>query len=128
MREELRKHTRSQARKGAFATFYKPDETESLMLGEIVDISEGGLGICYIDVEERYNESLEVSIYGLEKEGFLDRMPCRIIYDMHVPEDSLAVLSVRRCGIKFESLPRERLDELGQFIRNIKLDPAESSS
>jgi len=116
---DLRKHTRSRAKKGAFAVFFRPNESHHLILGEIVDISEAGLGVCRIDVEERYTEPLEVSVYGLENEGFLDRMPCRIVYDMQVSDDPLEILGVRRCGIQFLDTSEELLDRLKQFIRKV---------
>jgi len=119
MPDELRKYIRSRVRKGAIAAFFQPDENDFFMLGEIVDISEGGLGICYIDIEERYTDSLQVSIYGLDGEAFLSRIPCRIVFDKEVPDDPLAILSVRRCGIQFEGISEDNLDKLKQFIADI---------
>lgn len=119
MHDELRKHVRSRVRKGALAAFFLPGQPEALMLGEIVDISEGGLGICYIDIEDRYAGALEVSIHGLDNSVFLSRLPCRIVFDMETPEDPLAILNVRRCGIQFEGISSDQLSSLKEFILDL---------
>ena len=116
MPDEVRMHNRSSVRKGAVAAFFQPDESESFMLGEIVDISEGGLGICYVDVEDRYNESLQVSVYGLDDKAFLERIPCKIVYDLEMPVDPTAILSTRRCGINFEGISKDLLEQLKRFL------------
>ena len=50
MVDELRKSLRFEAKEGSFAAFFPPDENNCLMLGRIMDISEGGLGICYLNI------------------------------------------------------------------------------
>ena len=119
MPDEARKQIRSRVRKGALVAFFQPGKNEFFMLGEIVDISEGGLGICYIDVEERYHEALEVSVYGLDNAVLLNRIPCRMMYDVEVPNGPLEALSLRRCGIQFEGISKDHLDQLRQFIVDI---------
>ena len=119
MSDESRRHLRFQIKKGAFAAFFPADKNECVMLGEIVDISEGGFGICYIDIEKRYPELLQTSIYGLENAGFVDKMPCKIVYKMVVPANARGVLNVRRCGIQFKELSKHHIEQLKQFIQNI---------
>lgn len=119
MSDELRKYIRLQAKDDTFAALFLPDNDQCLMLGKIIDISEGGLGICHIDIENRPPDSLLVSIYGLDDAGIIDKIPCKIVYDMEIPDNPGAVLSPRRCGIRFEPLSEEQEDRVKEFMKSI---------
>lgn len=120
MPDELRKYIRFQAKDGTFAAFFLPEKgDECFMLGMIIDISEGGLGVCHIDIEGRQPSSMLVSVYGLEGAGTITKIPCRIVYDVEIPDEARAVLSGRRCGIQFEGLSEEQVDELKEFLKKV---------
>lgn len=121
MDHELRKQKRYHTHQGIIAAFFRPDQSESFMLGEIVDISDGGMGLCYVDIEEQYGESLQVSIYGLDDTILVDRIPCKMVHDAVLPEDSniYSVLGVKRCGVQLMGVTKEQMEQLRRFISEI---------
>jgi hypothetical protein len=121
MFEDKRKFKRFKGKEGAFAAFIKPDEF--LDMGQIQDISMGGLCVRYLSTHENHEGCSAIKIFGTNDRFIhLDRVPCRIVYDHEVPEGSWEQISTRRCGVEFENLSVKHLSTLQEFIDYFAFD------
>jgi hypothetical protein len=75
---ERRKHRRFQPQEGAFVTLRLPGSK----LGEIIDISAGGLAFRYIDIGERPEGSFELDIFFKETAFHLEKVPAKSVSDL----------------------------------------------
>jgi hypothetical protein len=121
MRSERRRSQRHRTREGALAVFSIPGQVE-LKLGQIGDISTGGLSLIYPgEADPRIEPSFvsgEIELLGHEElPHVLKAIPCRIVYDSLMATDSEITSGMRRCGIEFNR-PTARLARLDYFIRN----------
>jgi hypothetical protein len=112
---ERRKYTRFQARDGAFIEV----RSHRGRLGEIIDISKGGLAFRYIDIGDRPKGTLELDIF-LKGTGFrLENVPAKTISDLkttkYFPYSST---KTRRQGVQFGELTRNQISKLDHFIKN----------
>ena len=115
MFEEKRKFKRFKGRDGAFAAFIKPYELVNM--GQIQDISMGGLCVRYLSTNNRNEDYCEIKIFGSNGRFIhLNRVQCRIVYDLELPEGSWEQISTRRCGVEFENLSVRYLSMLREFI------------
>ena len=112
---ERRKYTRFRAKDGALIEV----RSHRGRLGEIIDISKGGLAFRYIDIGDRPKGSFELDIF-LKKTGFrLEKVPAKTISDLktrkYFPYSST---KTRRQGVQFGELTRNQLSKLEDFIKN----------
>jgi hypothetical protein len=121
MFEEKRRFKRYKGREGAFAAFIKPNEL--INMGQIHDISMGGLSLRYLATNDKPGTSSEIKIFG-SNDRFIhvEKVKCRIVYDHEVPEGSWAQISTRRCGVEFESLSLRHMSLLEEFIESFAFD------
>ena len=121
MFEEKRKFKRFKGKEGALAAFIKPDEF--LNMGQVQDISIGGLCVRYVSKKEDNEGCCEIKIFG-SNDRFIQvrRVQCRIVYDREAPECSWKQISTRRCGVAFENLSVEHLSMLEEFIDHFAFD------
>jgi len=112
---ERRRHKRFQAQEGAFAVV-RPESTK---LGQIIDISQGGLAFRYTVTGARANGAFEVDIF-LAGDGFcLEKIPIKTVSDLKVPKKfSNGSLPMRRCGVQFGELTDNQIAQLEYFIQN----------
>lgn len=115
MSEDKRKFKRYKGKEGAFAAFIKPNELVNM--GQIQDISLGGLCVRYLATENRDGECSSIKIFG-SNDRFIhvDKVKCRVVYEHEIPEGSWEQISTRRCGVEFESLSVKHLAILQEFI------------
>jgi len=117
MFEEKRKFKRFKGKEGAFAAFIRPNEL--INMGQIQDISMGGLCVRYLSTHENHEGYSGIKIFGTNDRFIhLERVQCRIVYDHDVPEGSWEQISTRRCGVEFENLSVKHLSTLQEFIDN----------
>ena len=117
MFEEKRKFKRFKGKEGAFAAFIRPNEL--INMGQIQDISMGGLCVRYLSTHENHEGYSGIKIFGTNDRFIhLDRVQCRIVYDHDVPEGSWEQISTRRCGVELENLSVKHLSTLQEFIDN----------
>jgi len=121
MSEEKRRFKRYRAKEGAFAAFIRPNEL--INMGQVHDVSMGGLSVRYLATNDKVGRSSEIKIFG-SNDRFIhvDRIKCRIVYDLEVPGGSWEQISTRRCGVEFESLSVKHLTLLQEFIDNFTYD------
>lgn len=112
---DKRKHKRFRSQDLAFAAF----GSNSKEIGEIIDISRGGLAFRYISDGDQVNESAELEIY-LAKYGFhLEMVPFNTISDFELPNEfPTSSIIMRRRGVQFGELTQDQVSQLGYFIQN----------
>ena len=102
---ERRKHQRYSAKTGSCAINNK--------VGQIIDISMGGLSFSYIDRGDWSNEGVELGMLFGEGELCLDDLPLKIISDCAIGS-GLSI--IRRCGVEFGKLDARQISQLEYFI------------
>ena len=111
---ERRKHQRFKAREGSFAAL-KPSQA----VGEITDISKGGLAVHYALYDRDLEMPSEVMIIFTADRFHLKKIPCKKISDFQIEENPpFSSISTRRCGLKFGDLTEEQKSQLDYFLHN----------
>jgi len=112
---DKRKHKRFRSQDLAFAAF----GSHSKEIGQIMDISRGGLAFLYISDGDQINESRELEIY-LANNGFhLKEVPFNTISDFELTSEfPLSSIIMRRRGVQFGELTQDHVSLLGYFIQN----------
>ena len=127
MSEEKRKFKRFKGKEGAFAAFMRPNEL--INMGQIQDISMGGLCVRYLSTQENHEGCSGIKIFGSNDRFIhLDRVQCRIVYDHEVPEGSWEQISTRCCGVEFKNLSVKQLSMLQDFIDHFTFNETQSGN
>lgn len=106
---ERRKHRRYNLRHGVFAGF-RPN------MGEIVDISIGGVLFHYLEFTKSANERSDFVVCS-DDGCCLDGFPCRIVSDkLLASESSLSQIVTRQRRVMFDLLSKDQQDLLYDFI------------
>ena len=118
METERRKNIRFLVQGDVFAIL----QNGSTKIGQVKDISIGGLSFDHIYRENLSQEPFERDIALLANEFRISKVPCRIVYDIPVPTpteyQSLIIgLTTRRCGIQFEALSEDQIAQLDSFLK-----------
>jgi hypothetical protein len=115
---EKRKFRRFQAPQNAFAFLRGPDGR----LGQIIDISKGGLAFRYVGNGGQPKSSFQMDIF-LANNGFrLQKISFRTVSDFEVSKQGLAhPLIMRRRGVQFDELNQDHVSRLEYFIENYAL-------
>ncbi len=131
IKAEKRNFERYIAREHAFALL-KPYCDK---LGQIKDISRSGIAFEYLVFDElhegvRLAEQLRLDIILTPEALYLSHVPCEVIYDDVVNEESpLLVQGIesRRCGLKFGKLTEDQAGTLETFLEKHVLRPDETA-
>lgn len=102
---ERREHRRYNANSGSCAINNK--------VGQIIDISMGGLSFSYIDRGDWSHESVELGMLFGDGALCLEDIPLKIISDCAIGS-GLSI--VRRCGVQFGKLNAKQISQLEYFI------------
>ena len=95
---------------------------DSTKIGKVKDISKGGLSFEHIYEKDSEWDPLGKALF-LWTNGFsMSKVPCRVVYDILAPTpteyESLTIrLITRRCGVKFEALPEDQIEQLDFFLK-----------
>ncbi|MBU4185026.1 MAG: PilZ domain-containing protein [Desulfobacteraceae bacterium] len=97
-------------------------------LGEIVDISKGGLAFQCLVGEDRIKEPVELDII-LAGNGFhIKKIPCKTISDFEMTNKIyFSSLKMRRHSIKFGELDNNQISELDYFIKQHTIGGAQTN-
>lgn len=87
--------------------------SHSPRMGEILEISRGGLSFSYIDIENKVKQTTlsEMDILFAEKDFHLSRLPFKAVKDdAMLDENPFNAFSMKRMTVKFEELtPRQQI-------------------
>ena len=111
---ERRKHKRFEVPIGAFVAF-RPRDTR---LGEIIDISAGGLAFRYLATKEPLNGSCKLKIFPTEGDSYLNDVLFKTITDFGTYEIPFTSITMRRSGVQFGELTDNQMSQLQRFIHS----------
>jgi len=117
---ERRRHKRFKVRDGAFVVLMPP----STKLGQIIDISSGGLAFRYLSMEERSKEERSnnlsnLDIFLTDNSFYLEEVPVINVSDFQIAgKFPFSSITTRRQGVQFRELTHNQISRLEYFIRN----------
>jgi len=120
---EKRKYVRFSVQDNAFAAI----RSEFEKIGKLNDISEKGLSFSYLIENIKVfsdKNNLEVDIF-LSGNGYhLEKVPCKIVYDIEDPKsDKTYNILKHRCGLQFGELNNSQSELLELFLKNFTTGP-----
>lgn len=114
-KRERRTYKRLLARRGAVALV----ETLVNKLGQVEDISFGGLSFCYMQLEKETSVSGGVDLFFPRYDFFMKQIPMRVVTDIEeLNQSPFRTVTMRRCGVQFLELSDEHRLQLEFFLRN----------
>lgn len=112
---ERRKNKRYRAKEGAYAAI----SPHSRRLGQIIDISMGGLSFKYIDNSDEQEEKPERSIFLSSLGYYVGELPFKTIEDCEITNyPSFSSMKLRKRRVKFTELSFKQLFDLDFYLRN----------
>ena len=114
-RKENRKHTRFLAKEFTFVELVSEHEET---VGQLMDISRGGLSIRYFTTEEILQDFSDLSIFSSDGDYNSGKIPIKIVSDIEREKSPSGKLTLRRYGIQFVRLTPEQMAELDDFLLN----------
>jgi PilZ domain len=115
---ERRSHERYQVQQGVYALL----KNGSSKLGQIMNISPGGLAFKYINHDEQIGEPVEVDIFISGNGYFLKGIPCKKISDIHVDNFvPFSTFEMRQLGVQFGAMSHGQVTQLDAFIKKYTL-------
>jgi hypothetical protein len=112
---ERRRHKRFRTKEGAYAVLSGPVSK----MGQILDISRGGLAFRYIDIGDRPKETCVLDILRDDNVFRVENVSFKIISDLDASKDfPFSTIPMRRCGGKFTGLNDKQVDDLAYLIEN----------
>lgn len=115
---ERRKHKRFTVSNGAFVVL-RPHQ---LNIGQLLDISMGGLAFTYMADQEPPNRSYELDMFFIGESFYLEGAPIRIAWDCRIDGVPFSSLKMRRMGVQFGELTPGQKSQLHYFIENYNTD------
>ncbi len=121
---ENRKFNRFKVKDLSFALLKSASYEE---LGEIVDISKGGLAFQYLVGEDRIKEPVELDIILAGNGVHIKKIPCKTISDFEITNKVyFSSLKMGRHSIKFGELDNNQISELDYFIKQHTIGEAQA--
>ena len=115
---ERRSQERYQVQRGIYALL----KNGSSKLGQIINISPGGLAFMYINNEKQISEPVEVDIFISGNGYFLKGIPCKKISDIHIDNFvPFSTFEMRQLGIQFGEMSHGQALQLDTFIKKYAL-------
>jgi len=111
--KERRKHRRFKSQGKTFALFRAPHPS----LGQIIDISEGGLSILYIEGDEEPTKVVEFDLFSLNDDVKVRSIAAVARSDQQLPSQKASKTeTARRRGIEFIGLMGGQKEAVREFI------------
>lgn len=115
---ERRKHKRYKAVEGAYAAI----SPNSHKLGQVIDISMGGLSFKYIDTtidDSDFEQSPEETIFLSSMGYYVGDLPFKTISDYEITNaPSFSSMKIRKRHVQFTDLSFKQLFDLDYYLRN----------
>ena len=120
---EQREYKRFRVPKNAFAAL-GPDY---IKVGQIINISMGGLAFRYLGSEEPSNAS-ELDIFLARRAFYLYKLPFETVRDFVTNEMPFSSINMKVCGLQFGGLTDEQKSDLRYFIQTHAIGRARPKS
>ena len=122
---EKRKFTRFKVKYLSFALLRAVLYEE---LGEIIDISKGGLAFKYLVGENQIKEAVALDIMHSGSDFYIKKLPCKTISDFElINEIDFSSLKMKRHSIKFGELDNNQISDLDYFIKQYTISEAQAN-
>ena len=122
-KEENRRHERYQVPEGSFVTLGPSNS----ILGQILDISMGGLAFRYINSQPAAPTSQSyLDIHLTEGDMCMGRVPIKAVSDIETPDTvtckadgplPVSCKAMRRCGVQFGEMTHAQISQLASCIQ-----------
>ena len=119
---ERRKHKRYQVPAGSFVAL-GPHNT---ILGQIIDISMGGLAFRYMD-SKKPTDGSHIDIFLIERDFCLGKVPIKSVSDYEIDNTVVCKIvdgvppscrAMKRSSVQFGDLTHNQVSRLEHFIQN----------
>ena len=112
---ERRKHKRFKADYGAYAVL----GPETSKLGQIKDISMGGLAFKYLADESRSNGTGELDIIIRQNSLCVKKIPIQTVSDFELArENAFSTVRLRQQGVQFDELTPDQTSQLEFLLKH----------
>ena len=112
---ERRRFIRFKARKGTYVS----TRGKQYNLGQLLDISRGGISFLYVANGEEMSGRFNVDLFSLNDPICLRNIQFKTISDFNQDNESPPIHGgFRRCGGQFEKLMQSQKSQLDYFIKN----------
>ena len=120
---ENRQYKRFQVPKTTFVALWP----QFVRVGQVTDISMGGLAFCHVTGAEPPSGPMELDIFLAGSPFYLYKVPIEKVWDL-VPADETPCTSVdvRQCGLRFGELTESQRAQLTYLIQNYAVGEAQA--
>jgi len=117
-----RTHIRFQAKD---LTFVKLCSKSDVDIGQMLDISKGGLSLRYFIDSEKSQDYSELGIFLSGGDFIIDQIPFRTVSDTLLNSSPpFSVITLRRFSVQFDKMPPDKIAKLDDFLLNHTLGEA----
>jgi hypothetical protein len=123
MHENVVKNRRKEARFSVCDSVYVVINTEPQTLGQMVEISVGGLAFTLVDLNEVSKRLAEQAMLSIDlfvggKGLFIQDLACRIVSEIeNVSNPSHTLLTIKRVGVEFENLTLPQQIKINHLVQ-----------
>ena len=112
---EQRRYERFMVQEGAFAAL----KSDSVIIGQLINISKGGLSFSYVANGLKIGNTLQVDIF-LEGNGFcLKEVPFLTVSDFYMENKvPFSTIVIKQCGGQFGEMNHNQISQIDYFIEN----------
>jgi hypothetical protein len=131
MFKDLRVHKRFRAREGACASFMNPEFSPSTRIGQVLDMSRGGIALKYLSNREGYEKGqpILIELFNVSNPVLTTgEIPCRVVYDVPLTDNPPDSMNIRRCGMAFGRMSNLQSCHVDHFIATCVCNPGERPS
>ena len=107
---ERRSDKRHRAKEGSYVVI-------DTRIGQLADISKGGLAFVYLADKEQLQDSLEIDLFCTDQKFYIEKLAVQTVTDQLFSETSdFSSTVLRRRGVRFTELTNEQFALLDKFI------------
>lgn len=111
---DRRRHRRFDVVNGAFASL----SPQFAIIGQILNVSEGGLAFRYVASKSRSTEAVRLDILVADGSLSVDKLQFRSVWDISTPQEFVyGPITYRHCGVEWTDLDVTQRAELDWFIK-----------
>ena len=113
---ERRAHPRNWISEGGYALLR---DHESHRLGQVLDMSQGGLAFCYLpDSDDDIQGPVRLTLFYSGNGFFMENIPVRVVYVDRIPAKVLVgSLTMHKCAVEYTQLNDEQRLGIEEFLQ-----------
>lgn len=114
LRTERRRYERLAVQDGAFASL----RPHFAIIGQIVNISQGGVAFRYVASVPRTPETNRLDIVLTDGSFCIEKLNFRSVWDVPTPQEfACGLITYRHCGVEWGRLDPAQRADLGYFMK-----------